>query len=311
MLFRSLAAGESGGISNPAYLKKIEEFSNWYRAQPNVTHVNTLTDTMKRLNKNLHGDAPDWYRLPDSRELTAQYLLLYELSLPFGLDLNDQINVDKSATRVVVTLNNVTTRELLAIEDSAQGWLRDNAPPSMFATGTGPAMMFAHISARNIRSMIGGNVVSLVLVSGVIMLAIRSLRIGLVSLLPNLIPAGMAFGLWGLLVGEVGMALSVVTALTFGIVVDDTIHFLSKYLHARRDKGLDPHAAVRYAFATVGMALAVTSLILVAGFLVLTFSAFKLNADMGTMCALTIALALAADYLLLPPLLMKLEEGKK
>ena len=307
----SLAAGESGGIGNPAYLKKIEEFSNWYRAQPNVIHVNTLTDTMKRLNKNLHGDAPDWYRLPDSRELTAQYLLLYELSLPFGLDLNDQINVDKSATRVVVTLNNVTTRELLAIEDSAQGWLRDNAPPSMFATGTGPAMMFSHISARNIRSMIGGNVVSLVLVSGVIMLAIRSLRIGLVSLLPNLIPAGMAFGLWGLLVGEVGMALSVVTALTFGIVVDDTIHFLSKYLHARRDKGLDPHAAVRYAFATVGMALAVTSLILVAGFLVLTFSAFKLNADMGTMCALTIALALAADYLLLPPLLMKLEEGKK
>lgn len=307
----SLAAGASGGISDPAYLKKLEEFAAWYRVQPNVVHVNTLTDTMKRLNRNLHGDDPAWYRLPDSRALSAQYLLLYELSLPFGLDLNDQINVDKSATRVVVTLNNVATRELLALEASAERWLRDNAPPAMFATGTGPALMFSHISARNIRSMIGGNVLALVLVSGVIMLAIRSLRVGLVSLLPNLVPAGMAFGLWGLLVGQVGMALSVVTALTFGIVVDDTIHFLSKYLHARRDKGLDPHAAVRYAFSTVGMALAVTSLILVAGFLVLTFSAFKLNADMGTMCALTIALALAADYLMLPPLLMKLEEGKK
>lgn len=307
----SLAAGNSGGISDPAYLKKVEEFAAWYRSQPDVTHVQTLTDTMKRLNKNMHGDDPAWYRLPDSRELSAQYLLLYELSLPFGLDLNDQINVDKSATRVVVTMNNVTTNRLLALEAEAQHWLRDNAPPAMFATGTGPALMFSHISSRNIRSMIGGNLIALVLVSGVIMVAIRSLRFGLVSLIPNLVPAGLAFGVWGLLVGEVGMSLSIVTALTFGIVVDDTIHFLSKYLHARRDKGLDPHAAVRYAFSTVGMALLVTSLILVAGFFILTFSAFWLNASMGMMCALTIALALIADYLLLPPLLMKLEEDRK
>jgi len=307
----SLGAGESGGISNPAYLRKIEEFATWYRSQPDVVHVHTPTDTMKRLNKNLHGDKPEWYRLPDSRELSAQYLLLYELSLPFGLDLNDQINVDKSATRVLVTMNNVTTKRLLALEDSAQQWLRDNAPPAMFTTGTGPAVMFSHISSRNIRSMIGGNVMALVLVSGLIMIAIRSLRFGLVSLIPNLIPAGMAFGIWGLLVGEVGMSLSVVTTLTFGIVVDDTIHFMAKYMHARRDKGLDPPAAVRYAFSTVGMALFVTSLVLVMGFYVLTFSAFWLNASLGMMCALTIALALTADYLLLPPLLMKLEETGK
>ena len=307
----SLAAADSGGISDPAYLRKIDEFVAWYRAQPNVVHVNTLTDTMKRLNKNLHGDKPEWHRLPDSRELAAQYLLLYELSLPFGLDLNDQINVDKSATRVLVTLNNIATRELLALEEKAQDWLRANAPPSMFATGTGPAVMFSHISKRNVRSMIGGNVMALVLVSGLIMLAVRSFKHGLVSLVPNLIPAGMAFGVWALLVGEVGMSLSVLTSLTFGIVVDDTIHFLTKYLHARRDQGLDPPAAVRYAFSTVGMALAVTSLILVVGFLVLSFSAFKINSDMGMMSALTIALALAADYLLLPPLLMKLEEGKR
>ncbi|MDH3369794.1 MAG: MMPL family transporter [Gammaproteobacteria bacterium] len=307
----SLGAGESGGISDPAYLRKVEEFAVWFRSQQEVTHVHALTDTMKRLNKNLHDDKPEWYRLPASRELSAQYLLLYELSLPFGLDLNDQINVDKSATRVVVTMNNITTKRLLALEDSAQQWLRDNAPPAMFTTGTGPAVMFSNISARNIRSMLGGNIMALVLVSGLIMLAVRSLRFGFISLIPNMIPAGLAFGIWGLLVGEVGMSLSVVTALTFGIVVDDTIHFMTKYLHARRDKGLDPHAAVRYAFSTVGMALFVTSLVLVAGFYTLTFSAFWLNASMGMMCALTIALALIADYLLLPPLLMKLEETAK
>jgi predicted RND superfamily exporter protein len=118
----------------------------------------------------------------------------------------------------------------------------------------------------------------------------------------------MGFGLWGLLVGEVGLALSVVTGMTLGIVVDDTVHFLSKYLRARRERGMDSTEAVRYAFSTVGMALWVTSLVLIAGFMVLTQSAFKLNADMGLLTAITIGFALAADFLFLPPLLMKVDK---
>jgi hypothetical protein len=98
--------------------------------------------------------------------------------------------------------------------------------------------------------------------------------------------------------------------LTFGIVVDDTIHFLTKYLHARRKKLLSPEAAVRYAFATVGTAMWVTSLILIAGFSMLTLSAFQLNSGMGALSAITIAFALLSDYFLLAPLLMKLEENK-
>ncbi len=302
----SLGAGESGGVSNPEYLQKLDEFAQWYRQQPGVVHVNTIADVMRRLNKNMHGDDPAWYRIPESRDLNAQYLLLYEMSLPFGLDLNDQINVDKSAARMTVTLGHITTKEILALEDSAQQWLRAHVPASMINHGTGQAVMFAYIGDRNIRSMIGGNLMALVLVSAIIMIAVRSVKIGLISLIPNLIPIGMAFGLWGLMVGQVGLSLSVVTALTFGIVVDDTIHFLTKYLHARREKGLAAEDAVRYAFATVGTAMWVTSLILVAGFSVLTFSSFELNAGMGQLAAITIAFALLADYLLLPPLLMKL-----
>ncbi|MDH3526819.1 MAG: MMPL family transporter, partial [Gammaproteobacteria bacterium] len=116
------------------------------------------------------------------------------------------------------------------------------------------------------------------------------------------------FGLWGLLVGEVGLALSVVAGMTLGIVVDDTVHFLSKYLRARREQNLNSADAVRYAFSTVGMALTVTTLVLIAGFMVLTQSPFKLNSDMGLMTAITIAFALAADFLFLPPLLMKVEK---
>ena len=158
--------------------------------------------------------------------------------------------------------------------------------------------------------MLIGNLLSLVLTSALLIVTMRSLRIGLISLIPNLIPIGMAFGVWGIFVGNVGLSLAVVTSLTFGIVVDDTIHFLSKYLHARRELKQDAETAVRYAFNTVGSAMWSTSVILVAGFLILALSDFKLNSDMGMLSALTIAIALATDYFLLAPLLMKYDRSK-
>jgi hypothetical protein len=305
----SLNSGETGGISEPEFLRRVEAFADWYRQQPGVIHVQSLTDTMKRLNKNLHGDDEGWYRLPEERDQAAQYLLLYEMSLPYGLDLNNQINLDKSATRLGVVLHSVSSNRVLELEEQAQQWLREHAPEYMQAHGASPTIMFSHIGERNIRSMLTGTTVALVLISLVLVFALRSLKIGLVSMIPNLVPAAMAFGLWGLLVGQVGLALSVVTGMTLGIVVDDTVHFLSKYLRARREVGLNAPDAVRYAFAHVGVALWTTSAVLVAGFLVLAQSSFELNAGMGLLTAITITFALAADFLLLPPLLMKLEKN--
>ncbi len=301
----SFPSGEPGGINEPAYLQRLEAFASWYRVQPEVLHVSALTDIVKRLNRNLHGDDPVWYRLPESRELAAQYLLLYELSLPFGLSLTDQIDVARSATRVSVILRNLTTNQMLDLEARAQDWLRANLPPGLAAEGSSAAVIFAHIGARNIRAMLKGAFFAMLLISAVLVVALRSLRIGLLSMLPNLVPLAMAFGLWGMLVGQVGLALSVVTGMTLGIVVDDTVHFLSKYLRARREQGKSVADALRHAFSTVGTALWVTSLVLVLGFLVLALSNFELNAGMGLLTALTIALALAADFLLLPALLLQ------
>ena len=303
----SLDQGGSGGVSEPKFLENVEIFSEWLRAQDEVMHVQTITDTFKRLNKNMHADDPDFYRLPASRELAAQYLLLYELSLPYGLDLNDQIGIDKSQTRLIITLENLYTEEMLGLEKRMSDWLDSNIEDVSYTVAS-PSLMFAHIGKRNVNSMLAGTMLALIVISFILILALRSRRIGLISLAPNLIPAGMAFGLWGLMVGQVGLSLSVVAGMTLGIVVDDTVHFLSKYLRARREKGMDEKEAVRYAFNTVGVALWVTSLVLVMGFLVLSQSHFSLNSDMGAMAAITIAIALIMDFLFLPPLLMRLEE---
>lgn len=304
----SLESGEEGGISEPLFLKEVESFANWYRQQPETRHVNVYTEVIKRLNKNMHGDDKAWEKIPQERNLAAQYLLMYEMSLPYGLDLNNQINVNKSALRMTVSIKTMSSNEIIELEKRAQKWLAKNAEYIKAADGTGPSVMFANIGQRNINSMLIGTTLALLLISGILIFAFRSFKTGLISMVPNLVPAAMGFGLWGLFVGEVGLALSVVTTMTLGIVVDDTVHFLSKYLRAKREYGYSAENAVRYAFTHVGRALLTTSIVLVAGFMVLAQSHFALNSGMGLLTAIIIAFALLADFFFLPPLLMKLEK---
>jgi len=310
LLEMSIKTGISSGINSPEYLRTLESFSEWLRQLPETDHVNTLTDTLKRLNKNMHADDPSWYTLPTSQELSAQYILLYEMSLPYGLDLNNQLNVDKSSAKVVATFKNRSSNELIALEQSINAWFEANAPQYQIDIAS-PSLMFAHIGQRSIYSMLIGTTLALVLISVLLGFALKSWRYGAISLLPNLIPAAIGFGIWGIVNGQIGMSLSIVIGMTLGIVVDDTVHFLSKYLHARREKNASPTDAVHYAFGNVGHALWITTLVLVAGFTVLAQSSFKLNADMGLLTAITIFVALLVDFLFLPPLLMLLDKGKE
>lgn len=303
----SFKSGEQGGIAEPAYLESLAQFVEHLNSYPEVSHVYSLTDTMKRLNKNMHGDDETFYRLPEGRELAAQYLLLYEMSLPYGLDLNNQIDVDKSATRITMTTQSLSTNQVLALEASIQNWI-DHNMDGYIIDAASPNLMFAHIGQRNAQSLLAGTSLALVAISMILIFALRSVKIGFISLIPNLVPAFIAFGIWSLLDGKVGMSVSIVAGMTLGIVVDDTIHFLSKYLRARREKGYSAEQATLYAFTHVGQALLVTTLVLVAGFAILTLSTFKLNADMGLVTAITIAVALIVDFLLLPPLLMALDK---
>jgi predicted RND superfamily exporter protein len=194
------------------------------------------------------------------------------------------------------------------MDQKAREWLKANAPKSMFTYGTGISMIWAHITGRNIKSMLVASSLALLLISGILVLALKNVKLGILSLIPNLAPATMAFGVWGIYVGQVGLGLSIVVSMTIGIVVDDTVHFLSKYLRARREHDLDPAGAVRYSFHTVGTAMWTTTIVLIAGFFVLTFSSYRMNADMGWMSAITIGLALFMDFLLLPALLMKVDK---
>ena len=233
------------------------------------------------------------------------------MSLPYGLDLNNQINVNKSATKVAVTLDDLSTTELIDFNSRAEKWLVDNTAESMHAKGTSTGIMFSNITMRNIENMLGGSIAALVIISLILLFALKSAKLGVLSLVPNLTPAIAAVGIWAITYTTLGMAASIVFAISIGIVVDDTVHFLSKYLRARREKGLDAEGAIRYAFSTVGQALWVTTVVLIVGFALLSQSTFLVNQQTGILMAITIAAALILDFLFLPALLLRVDKDKK
>ena len=304
----SVNSGIENGINNPEYLQKVSDLVEFMRIQPEVTSVRSYTDVVKRLNQNFNNDNASFYKIPTTELEAAQYLFLYELSLGYGLDLTDQINVNKSALRVTANVANATTKEFLNLDKRIQGWFAENAPELM-TKSTGPSQVFSQISSRDVPAMLKGTGLALIGISFIILLVIRNIKYGLMSLIPNLLPAAMAFGLWGYYTGAVTLAVSIVVAMTLGIVVDDSVHFMLKYAKARKN-GKTPEDSVREAFQKVGMALTTTTIGLFLGFCVLAQSGFAVNKDMAQLTAITVVFALVVDYLLLPPVLIWIDNFK-
>lgn len=296
-----LDSGEEYGITDPAYLAKVENFVEWLRTQPEVVHVASFTEVLKTLNRTMNADDPAFFRLPESRELASQYLLMYEMSLPQGMDLNNQIDTQKSRLRIVASTRMMKARQNLAVEKRATEWLEAHSP-EIASKGAGPTIMFSHLGQSCIESVVLGTVSSLVIICLAMMFSFGSIRLGLIAMLPNIFPSAVSIGLWGLLVGEVNMGVAVIMTIANGIIVDDTIHLFTKFADGLR-KGFDTEDAIRYTFQQAGKGVLITTLVLCAGFAMLIFSDFTVNKTLGMMVSGTIALAVLFDLFFLPSVL--------
>ncbi|MDF3835358.1 MMPL family transporter [Cupriavidus basilensis] len=299
----SVPAAQGSSVSSPEYLRNLDKFSTWLRAQPEVFNVTSLSDIVKRINRTMNGGDPAAFRVPAAADASSQLLLLFEMSLPPGLELNDQIRIDRSASKLSVVVKDISSAELLAFDQRVQQWVGQNMPAYMKTEGTGPSIMFSRIGEMNVSGTMEGYVLQILLISVVIGVLLKSFKMGVISLIPNVIPSLLAFGLWGALVGQIGLSVSVVAVLTYGIIVDDTVHSIFKYHRARRGLGMESRRAIEYVYSTSAISIFATTLVLVLGFGVLMFSNFDLNADLGIMSGLTIGIAALVDLLLVPPLL--------
>lgn len=304
-----IGSDSDSGVFEPAYQRKLADFEAWLRDQPGVVSVIAISDITRRVHEAMNAGRTVQEEIPDDRETIAQYFLLYELSLPYGVSLNDQINVSRSSSRVTVILRDMSSSEIRALDERATTWLAANVPAEMQARATGVNVLFANLSGVNIRSMMFATLVSVLIIAVVVGIALRSAVFGALSILLNMLPSLVGFGLWGLLYQDIGLAASVVTAMTIGLVVDDTIYFLLMYQQARQ-RGLDPEGAINHVFATVGVAMLVITVSLTLGFGTLAFSGFEVNRSLGAMTALVILSNLFIDWLMLPPVMRILENAR-
>ena len=298
----SFRAPEGSTVFDPDFLRRVDRFGDWLAQQPGVISVGSVADILSGLNMSMNGDDPAFDRVADSREANAQLMMFYELSLPVGMDLNTTISVDRTETRLYAALRIDRSAEVRALAAASEAWLAANEP-GLTAPASGLSVAFARLSERNNRQMLLGLVAVLVLISGTMVVTLRSVTYGAISLAPNLVPAVLAFGLWGYTFGYVNLGSTVVTTMTFGIVVDDTVHFLMHYLRRRR-AGMPPEPAMRDTFSVVGAAIIITSVALMAGFAVMTLSGFVINQHIGALTVFVVGFALLADLLFLPALLL-------
>lgn len=302
-----LGAGDTG-VTEPAYLAKVDAFSTWLEQQPEVQHVYGLNHVLARVYQ-VTSAGPR--RLPPTREEAAESLLLYSLNLPAGIDLSDRVTIDQTSSRLTVTVRDMSTRQMTAFAQRAEGWLDTNAPKSMASRATGPVVIFSALSERNARGMVQGDLLSLVLISLCMVLVLRSLKLGLLSVVPNLIPIVVGYGLWFVAVGQLNVVGTIAGSIALGIIVDDTIHFLTRFRAATEVRGVTPEAAMKSTLEHVGPAMLSTSLVLVLGFGVLTLSHFQMTSHLGWLTALIVGLAPFADLVVAPALVVTLTRTKR
>ena len=300
----SYELNSQGIVSDPEFLREVDKFSEWLASNKEVLHVSSLSKIMKNLNKTLHGKQDEWNIIPTEPDLSAQYLFFYEMSLPYGLDLTNSISQNKESIKLVASLKELGSLEYREFAKRVENYASQNMPEDMVSIGTGTRPIFAFMSNMLITQLTYALGIGIVLITATIILFFRSLRYGMLTSVTNLLPIGVAFGIWAIVSGEISMLVGIGMGTTLGIIVDFTVHFLSKYLHARRQKNLSAEEAVEYAFETVGFALIITSFSLILGFLVLLQAFFIPIHGFVLFSSIAFLSALIIDLLLFPALLI-------
>lgn len=307
----SFNADKNSSVSNPEYLHALDNFTLWLRQQPEVKNVYSYTDVIKRLNKNMHGDNPDFYRIPDTQEEAAQYLLLLEMSQPANGDMSHYLLQDKSASRLIVAFPSIDSIKMIELTARFEKYIRENLPEYMYYPGTSLSVMWAHLGSEVLVSSLKGVFLVLLLISLILIFIFKSVRYGIISIIPNIFPMGIGYGIWYLYNGFLDTSQMMVLCITVGIVVDDTVHFISKYLRGRRELNYNCEEAISYTFHRVGAPIWITTVVLVIGFSMLIFSSFVPNSNLGALTAIILLAALALDFLLLPSLLLWLDKPRQ
>ena len=333
-----LDSGEDDGVKDPEFLLKVRDIQNYLDTIPEVAKSTSVVDYVERLNRSLHAEREDFERIPvqadfqpggaemryrdevlteeekelagteevSAKDYIAQILLLYTIQDPKE-DLTDIVDYPFRHARITARVPFMGQNRSVEITDGIENYIQTNYPELTHGV-TGLIVLYNNMGYYVNRTLQNSFIMAVLVITIIIGIALRSAKWALLSVIPNVFPVIWVLGIMGL----VGIALDVGTVLvagiTIGIAVDDCIHFLSRYVQARR-RGESAHDSIQYVMRHSGRAIVFTSVILMGGFWMLVFAHFKPIAYLGLISGLTIAFALLADLITLPAILY-LVDGK-
>jgi uncharacterized protein len=297
-------SGAEDGIKDPTFLKRVSELQQWLEKEPRVTRTISIVDILKSTHKSLNGDKPQSYALAENRETIAQELFLYTMGLPQGMDVNDRVSVKNDAVRITVLNSIVTSKEAMAkiheIEERGRSM-------GLKVEATGKYYLYQSTNEYVVQSFLT-SLWSATLLIGIIMsFFLRSVKLGLISMFPNIVPLFTG----GVLLRVIGQPLDMGTVLVcsvcLGISIDDTSHVLANFATWTR-QGVSPNEAMRRVMATTGPALLSTNGILISSFATFATATFMPNVYFGVLTAFILSWALLADMFFTPALLLESPE---
>ncbi|MEM8606087.1 MAG: MMPL family transporter [Myxococcota bacterium] len=297
-------SGEPDGIKNPEVLREIERVQREAEKQDLVTKTYSVVDLIKDINQSFHNGDPAYYRIPDSRELIAQYLLVYELS--GGEEVKDYVSMDYARATLELRCKQAETSRIQGIVDNIDSYLDSVPLEAATTTKTGVGALWLKFVDYITWSQVQGALLALSVVSLMMIVVFRSVKIGLISMVPNLSPVLLILGGMGWTGTPLDYYRLLIAPIAIGIAVDDTIHLVTRYHHEFL-RLRDYEKALYASMEDVGRALFVTSAILVVGFLMNLFSLMDSQKSFGLLLAIAIGTALLADFLLMPALILWLK----
>lgn len=303
--------GKTNGLYNPELLRKIDDVSENIDSITSgnmfVGKVISFIDIIKETNKALNENREEYYSIPDNPDLIAQEFLLFESS--GNRDLNSLVDANYSKARLTLKTPFIDSLEAKIFIDRAQTYLDKEfgALASVSFTGIGTLMTVTFEEA--IYSSATSYILAFSLITVLMVLLIGNLKIGLISMIPNILPIIFLSTIMVIFKMPLDMFTLLIGAIALGLAVDDTVHFMHNFRRYELQYN-DVDKAVRLTLMGTGRAITLTSIVLALGFLVLTFSQMNNMFDFGVLTACAILVALVADFFLMPAIMKLIIKDK-
>jgi hypothetical protein len=297
-------SGQENGLHDPGLLKKLDELRLWcsrvQRGDIFIGKTVSIADVVKEINQALNENQPAHYSIPDDRRLVAQELLLFESS--GSDDLTNVVDSRFRLARFTLKLPFVDAIYYAPFIEMLEQHFRSVLGPDVEVSFTGVMALMSGTFNAVIHSMARSYVIAFMVITPMMILLIGRVRIGLLSMVPNLAPIVIALGAMGWAGLTLDMFTLLIGSIAIGLAVDDTIHFMHNF-RRNYDRSGDVSQAVRETLTTTGQAMLFTSVVLASGFFVFALSTMKNLIVFGTVTGFTICVAFLADVLLGPALM--------